>query len=77
MHRHGYPEKFDLIEEENNAGKKYLVLDDISFDGVVNSIDSNNFLDVNNTKNYTVPNDHYFVMGDNENIHLIVEYYLM
>ena len=22
MHRHGYPEKFNLIEEENNAGKK-------------------------------------------------------
>ena len=36
MHRHGYLEKFNLIEEENNAGKKYLVLDDISFDGVVN-----------------------------------------
>ena len=65
MHRHGYPEKFNLIEEENNAGKKYFVLDDISFDGVINSSDSDNFLDVNNTKNYTVPNNHYFVMGDN------------
>ena len=65
MHRHGYPEKFNLIEEENNAGKKYFVLDDVSFDGVINSSNSDNFLDVNNTKNYTVPNNHYFVMGDN------------
>ena len=39
MHRHGYPEKFNLIEEENSAGKKYFVLDDISFDGVINSSD--------------------------------------
>ena len=65
MHRYGYLEKFNLIEEENILGKKYLVLDDISFDGVINSSDNQNNFDVNNTKNYTVPNDHFFVMGDN------------
>ena len=65
MHRYGYLEKFNLIEEENSIGRKYLVLDDISFDGVINSNDNQNIFDVNNTKNYTVPDKHFFVMGDN------------
>ena len=65
MHRFGYLEKFNLISEENSSGKKYFVLDDISFDGVINSNDNQNIFDVNNTKNYTVPNNHFFVMGDN------------
>ena len=65
MHRFGYLEKFNLIEEENNSGKKYLVLDDTSFNGIINSSDNQNIFDVNNTKNYTVPKDHFFVMGDN------------
>ena len=65
MHRNGYLEKFDLIEEINNKGKKYLVLDDQSFDGKLNSNLGEHIFDVNNTKNYTVPKDHFFVMGDN------------
>ena len=65
MHRFGYLETFNLIEEENNSGKKYLVLDDTSFNGIINSSDNQNIFDVNNTKNYTVPKDHFFVMGDN------------
>ena len=65
MHRNGYLEKFDLIEEKNTEGKKYLVLDDKAFDGIINPNANENIFDVNNTKNYTVPNDHFFVMGDN------------
>ncbi len=65
MHRFGYLEKFNLIEEENNSGKKYLVLDDTSFNGIINSSDNQNIFDVNNTKTYTVPKNHFFVMGDN------------
>lgn len=65
MHRNGYLEKFELIEEKNSIGKKYLVLDDLEFDGVVNPGAIDNLFDVNNTKNYTVPADHFFVMGDN------------
>ena len=65
FHRNGYLETFNLIEESNNEGRKYLVLDDISFDGKINSTAGENVFDVNNTKNYTVPKDHFFVMGDN------------
>ena len=65
MHRNGYLEKFELIEEKNSIGKKYLVLDDLEFDGVVNPGAIDNLFDVNNTKNYTVPANHFFVMGDN------------
>ena len=65
MHRNGYLEKFELIEEKNSNGKKYLVLDDLEFDGIVNPGAIDNFFDVNNTKNYTVPVNHFFVMGDN------------
>ena len=65
MHRNGYLETFHLIKESNNSGKEYLVLDDIGYDGRINSNASENIFDVNNTKNYTVPKDHFFVMGDN------------
>ena len=65
MHRNGYLESFDLIEEKNTEGKEYLVLDDKVFDGIINPNANENIFDVNNTKNYTVPNDHFFVMGDN------------
>jgi len=65
MHRYGYLESFNLIEESNNFGKKYKVLDDTAFNGVVNPNSADNKFDVNNTKNYTVPKDHFFVMGDN------------
>ncbi len=65
MHRNGYMEKFDLIKEKNNDGKEYLVLDDQNFNGIIGSDPNNIILDVNNTKNYSVPVEHYFVMGDN------------
>tara|TARA_E500000178_G_C16956007_1_gene723696 strand:- start:460 stop:1296 length:837 start_codon:yes stop_codon:yes gene_type:complete len=66
MHRNGYLETFDVYREINDEGKEYLVLDDINFDGVIGaSFDGLNEFDVNNTKNYTVPKDHFFVMGDN------------
>ncbi|PPR25732.1 MAG: hypothetical protein CFH34_01295, partial [Alphaproteobacteria bacterium MarineAlpha9_Bin4] len=45
--------------------KEYLVLDEIGYDGRINSNTNENIFDVNNTKNYTVPKDHFFVMGDN------------
>ena len=66
MHRNGYLEQFNLLKEVNNSGKEYLILDDINFDGVIGkTFDGKDDFDVNNTKNYTVPNDHFFVMGDN------------
>ncbi len=65
MHRNGYLETFDLIEEKNNQGKEYLILDDKAFDGRINPNSTENVFDVNNTKNYTVPKNHFFVMGDN------------
>ncbi len=65
MHRNGYLEKFNLINEKNSNGKQYLVLDDLEFDGVINPNAVENIFDVNNTKNYTVPENHFFVMGDN------------
>ena len=61
MHRNGYLEKFELIEEKNSIGKKYLVLDDLEFDGVVNPGAIDNLFDVNNTKNYTVPANHFLL----------------
>ncbi len=66
MHRNGYLEKFDLYKETISSDKKYLVIDDIAFDGVIGAYNSNGErFDVNNTMNYTVPEGHYFVMGDN------------
>ena len=66
MHRNGYLEKFNLLKEVNNSRKEYFILDDINFDGVIGkTFDGKDDFDVNNTKNYTVPNDHFFVMGDN------------
>ena len=66
MHRNGYMEKFDLYEEKMFSGRKYLAIDDITFDGVIGSYSSSGGqFDVNNTMNYTVPVGHYFVMGDN------------
>lgn len=66
MHRNGYLEKFDLYKETLKSGKEYLIIDDIAFDGIIPgySIDGVKF-DVNNTMNYSVPEGHYFVMGDN------------
>ena len=37
FHRNGYLEKFDLYKEKNDIGKEYLVIDDISFDGILGS----------------------------------------
>ncbi len=66
MHRDGYVEDYYLYEEINKQGKIYKVLDDIAFDGVVGiSYDGSKPFDVNNTQNYTVPKNKYFVMGDN------------
>ena len=66
MHRHGYMEKFDLYTEILDSDKEYLVIDDIAFDGVIGPYNSNGTqFDVNNTMNYSVPEGHYFVMGDN------------
>ena len=41
MHRNGYMEKFDLYEEKMFSGRKYLAIDDITFDGVIGSFSSN------------------------------------
>ena len=66
IHRNGYLEKFDLYEETNDKKVKYLVIDDIAFDGVLgSSFDNDENFDLNNTKSYSVPKGHYFVMGDN------------
>lgn len=66
MHRNGYMERFDLYNETMDSGKEYLVIDDIAFDGIIGPYNSNETqFDVNNTMNYTVPEGHYFVMGDN------------
>ena len=66
MHRNGYMEKFDLYKEEMFSGKNFLVIDDVSFDGIIGGYGpSGENFDVNNTMNYTVPKNHYFVMGDN------------
>ena len=65
-HRNGYLEKFDLYKEENKSGADYLVIDDLSFDGVLGSnFNETESFDLNNTNDYTVPKGHYFVMGDN------------
>ena len=65
-HRNGYLEKFDLYKEKNDENIEYLVIDDISFDGILGSgISGVDNFDLNNTKNYIVPNGHHFVMGDN------------
>ncbi len=66
MHRNGYMETFDIYKEVNNQNKEYLVLDDVNFNGIIgSSFNGIEQFDVNNTKNYTVPVDHFFVMGDN------------
>ncbi len=66
FHRNGYLEKFDLYKETNDINKEYLVIDDVSFDGIIGaSFDESGNFDLNNTNNYTVPKGHYFVMGDN------------
>ena len=66
FHRNGYLEKFDLYKEENDIGKEYLVIDDMSFDGVLGSnFSGGETFDLNNTNDYLVPKGHYFVMGDN------------
>tara|TARA_B100000886_G_C20389266_1_gene477499 strand:+ start:350 stop:1183 length:834 start_codon:yes stop_codon:yes gene_type:complete len=66
FHRNGYLEKFDLYKEENDIGKEYLVIDDMSFDGVLGSnFSGGEAFDLNNTNDYLVPKGHYFVMGDN------------
>tara|TARA_A100001011_G_scaffold393677_1_gene484164 strand:+ start:6830 stop:7663 length:834 start_codon:yes stop_codon:yes gene_type:complete len=66
FHRNGYLEKFDLYREKNDIGAEYLVIDDISFDGILgSSFNQGESFDLNNTNDYTVPKDHYFVMGDN------------
>ena len=65
-HRNGYLEKFDLYNEKNDIGSEYLVIDDLSFDGVLgSSFNAGESFDLNNTNDYTVPKGHYFVMGDN------------
>ncbi len=66
-HRNGYIEKYDLYRESITDERQYYILDDIFFDGVITQRIEDNFydLDVNNTKNYTVPDRHYFAMGDN------------
>ena len=65
-HRNGYLETFNLFKEKNTEGIEYLVIDDISFDGVLgSSLDGTENFDLNNTRDYTVPKGHYFVMGDN------------
>ena len=66
FHRNGYLEKFDLYEEVNDKNKDYLVIDNTEFDGIIsNNTNQNEIFDLNNTRNYTVPIGHYFVMGDN------------
>ena len=66
MHRNGYLETFDIYSETNSINKSYLILDDINFDGVIGSnFDGIDKFDVNNTRNFTVPDNHFFVMGDN------------
>ena len=66
MHRNGYMETFNIYKEINEEEKEYLTLDDINFDGIIgSSFNGVDEFDVNNTKNYTVPADHFFVMGDN------------
>ena len=66
LHRNGYLEKFDLYEEVNDENKDYLVIDNTEFDGIIsNNTNQNKIFDLNNTRNYTVPAGHYFVMGDN------------
>ena len=65
-HRNGYLEKFDLYKEKNDEDIEYLVIDDVSFDGVLGSnFNEDEIFDLNNTNDYTVPKGHYFVMGDN------------
>ena len=65
-HRNGYLEKFDLYKEKNDFGVEYLVIDDLSFDGVLGAgFKGGESFDLNNTNDYTVPKGHYFVMGDN------------
>ncbi len=65
-HRNGYLEKFDLYNEKNDIGIEYLVIDDVSFDGILgSSLNQGKNFDLNNTNEYTVPKGHYFVMGDN------------
>ena len=66
FHRNGYLEKFDLYEEINDKNIDYLVIDNTEFDGIIPSnSNQNEIFDLNNTRNYTVPSGHYFVMGDN------------
>jgi signal peptidase I len=66
FHRNGYLETFDLYKETNDIGAEYEVIDDISFDGILGSgFNGSEDFDLNNTKDYTVPEGHYFVMGDN------------
>ncbi len=66
-HRDGYLEKYTVYEESINSKQVYLTLDDDAFSGVFQQRKNGSFMDfdVNNTKNYTVPEGHFFAMGDN------------
>ena len=67
FHRNGYLEKFDLYKETNDIGEEYLVIDDISFDGILSAnFREGEYFDLNNTNDYIVPKAITFI--DNETL---------